>query len=214
MTFVKPPYMDPTRRSIEERSKSYDSTKLHEDDDLDSGPLAHHHTLGRGPSQAAPGSDLTALEDRIALLEGMLNTPPVDFRGNFNNVTGGISDIPGVTISSDFTLGTNFVLKQGYMASMYFNVAPNSNIAGSTTGDIANIIIIDNLPEDLRGVLNDPLYHSVNGPESHATSGADHLVLNDDGIYLTAMPGGTAWNAGSSKAFSCSYLTRTWGWNL
>lgn len=212
---VRPLYNDPSRRSIEERSKSYDSRKLHEDDDLDSGRTAHHHTLGMGPSQAAPGDAVAALLERVEALELMLNTPPVDFQGNPDNSNiNSLMGIPGVTKHANFTIGTNFASKQGYMASIYFNVTNNVLIAATATGDIGNIEIIDNLPLDLRPVLNDHVGHSVNGIDVAPSSGASHLVVTGDAITLVALHDNYAWNAGSGKSFGVSYLTRTWGWNL
>lgn len=73
---VRPVYQDPNRKSVESRSKAYDSTQLHKDDDVDSGRTAHHHTLGTGAGQAAPGDALAALqtdtEARLAALEESL----------------------------------------------------------------------------------------------------------------------------------------------
>lgn len=212
---VRPVYQDPNRKSVESRSKAYDSTQLHKDDDVDSGRTAHHHTLGTGAGQAAPGDALATLLERVEMLETMLNTPPTDFQGvpdnsNVNSLMG----IPGVTKHANFTIGTNFASKQGYTASIYFNVTNNVAIAATATGDIGNIAIIDNLPLDLRPVLNDHVGHSVNGIDVAPTSGASHLVVTGSSIQLVALHDNYAWNAGSGKSFGVSYLTRTWGWNI
>lgn len=42
--------------------------EFHTNDDVDSGSLAHHHTLGAGVNQAARGSELKALKDLVAAL--------------------------------------------------------------------------------------------------------------------------------------------------
>lgn len=215
MAFNNSPYRDPNRKRIEERARSYDARILHEDDDVDSGSQAHHHTLGLKGGQAAPGSALAAALERIEALELMLNTPPTDYQGNPNNSnTNSLMGIPGVTKHANFTIGTNFASKQGYMASIYFNVTNDVAIAATATGDIGNIQIIANLPVDLQPVLNDHVGHSVNGIDVAPSSGASHLVVTGSTIQLVALHDNYAWNAGSGKSFGVSYLTRTWGWNI
>lgn len=207
-------------------NKAAEVRNFHNSDDVDGGTQAHHHTLGVGANQAFPGArgkrlevnveELVAgLDSRVAILELMLNTPPTDWQGNPNNSDiNSLMGIPGVTKHANFTIGTNFASKQGYVASMYFNVTNNVTIAATASGDIGNINIIANLPTDLQPVLNDHMGHSVNGIDVSPTSGASHLVVSGSTVQLVALHDNYAWNAGSGKAFGVSYLTRTWGWNI
>jgi len=209
-SFLNPPFRDPNRKRIEERSRSYDARVLHEDDDVDSGHQAHHHTLGLKGSQAAPGTALAAALERIEALETRLNSPPVDINGVVS--PGGNNSMvdAGAVVAAPFTLGTNFAVKQGYMCTIYFNVSHSSSYGPTTSGDVTNTQICT-LPGDLQPILNDSIGHSVNA--NHQA--VPHLVLNEGGggqILLCCLNPNSTWTGGAIS-FGCSYQTRTWGWN-
>jgi hypothetical protein len=48
--------------------------EFHDNDDKDAGRNAHHHTLGFGPNQAAPGGDTKKLFDELKLSDDQQNT--------------------------------------------------------------------------------------------------------------------------------------------
>jgi hypothetical protein len=71
---------------------------IHLHDDVDSGPRAHHHTLGKGVNQSAPGAEtnerLTALEDKNAEVKSWSFAP---MGANFDSNSAVIVDVTGLT---------------------------------------------------------------------------------------------------------------------
>lgn len=159
---VRPVYQDPNRKSVESRSKAYDSTQLHKDDDVDSGRTAHHHTLGTGAGQAAPGDalaaaleEIAALEERILWLETdemmVASAVPPGTHNNSNNwlAAGGFNtpwtDYPGTTISlpgNENLFGySNGVLTP--TVPVWFEISLTQEWAANGTGRRAIVLAVD-----------------------------------------------------------------------
>lgn len=64
--------------------KAKDVSDFHKFDDLDRGNGSHHHTIGQGSGQVAPGKHFHDGEDAPKLLEGIILTGIV---GTYNPVT-------------------------------------------------------------------------------------------------------------------------------
>lgn len=68
----------------EPNASTNDVNTFHNNDDVDKSAKAHHHTLGIGPGQAAPGPDFKALKDLVvSIQEGLagLVTYRYEWRG-------------------------------------------------------------------------------------------------------------------------------------
>lgn len=58
--------------------------KFHKYDDVDRGNISHHHTIGQGSGQVAPGKHFHNGEDAPSLLEGTIFTGIIT---NYNRTT-------------------------------------------------------------------------------------------------------------------------------
>lgn len=61
---------DPRKAADKRRPVAADVNDFHWNSDLDTGPWAQHHSLGIGPTQAAPGSHVHDGVDSPLLLDG------------------------------------------------------------------------------------------------------------------------------------------------
>lgn len=59
------------RKALEDVN-AQDVARFHDHDDTDDNRMAHHHTLGEGTTQAAPGSSIKELRNRIEALEDLV----------------------------------------------------------------------------------------------------------------------------------------------
>lgn len=73
---------------------------IHETDDVDSGTLAHHHTLGFGPGQSSPGNHLHDGTTSKKLMSGVVLTGAKGGNVALANLITALADAFGFTDST------------------------------------------------------------------------------------------------------------------
>jgi hypothetical protein len=156
---------------------------------------------------------LLQLQERVGRLEAMLLDPPRSISGHTApGPNTGLVDA-GVVLQAGWTFGTNYVVKQGFYAHVYFNLTNTAGIAADTDGDIANLTAAF-LPEVLRPVINANIGHAITGEPLVSLTFTDTGGLGFGGIVVPALMPGRAWPAGQARSFGGSYMTRSFGWTV
>lgn len=117
----------------------------------------------------------------------------------------------GFTMSSGWSLGTNYAVKVGHVVHIYFNVTrTGATLTAGATGNLGNVTVAT-FGDDL-----DPILPAVLG--GGLTGGIGGLVVGDNGagagtVVLAYLAPNVDWPSGESRSFGGVYIAKTYGWN-
>lgn len=175
-----------------------DVNDFHNKDDVDSGQLAHHHTLGTGPTQAAPG-DHEHLIGEVIMYMGA--TVPVGYLGLNGQMFNGLlfPKLAAIVQELHGPKSGDFYALPDYRGRSPIGVGSASPAAGGNNYTLGLKWGDERTETHTHGVTQSPHSHTIESDGDHAWT----LTGPGSARYLSANPGNRT-NSTSENTVSIS----------